>query len=121
MDLKLTITIFGMLAAGNWAISCYKCDDCTTQEAVTTDCSSEGTSDSCYAVRNELTDTVKKSCETADLDRYNVKTGCIKIPGTKVCRCKTDYCNTDALISGSPATSVRSSLILLMLAAIGFF
>ncbi|XP_067948304.1 uncharacterized protein [Watersipora subatra] len=121
MDLKLTIVIIGMLAAGSWAISCYNCADCATQDAIKIDCSIVGNSDSCYATYLESTGLVSKSCGVAELDDYNLKTGCTKKNGAKLCRCKTNYCNTDALISGSPAISVCSSLILLMLAAIRFF
>ncbi|XP_067949180.1 uncharacterized protein [Watersipora subatra] len=118
MDLKLTVVIIGMLAARSWAISCYNCGDCAKQQAVKAHCSIVGNSDSCYATYVESTGIVSKSCGTAELDQYNIKTGCIESGGVKACRCKTDYCNTDALISSSPAISVSFSLFLFMLAAV---
>ncbi|XP_067949084.1 uncharacterized protein [Watersipora subatra] len=99
MDLKNILMLVGMMLGGSYAISCYNCGNCDNDVNVRFDCSTLFDTDSCYITYVESTDTVSKSCGIEELDELNFIDGCIEAYGSVICRCRTNYCNTNDLIA----------------------
>ncbi|XP_067949038.1 uncharacterized protein [Watersipora subatra] len=120
MDSRVLL-IIGALVAGCFARSCYNCVDCERDENMKIDCTIISSSDSCYATYDKSNDRVSKSCGADELDQYNFKNGCTKRNGATICRCRSDYCNTDSLISSSPNFAASFALVLFGLLVANLF
>ncbi|XP_067942682.1 CD59 glycoprotein-like [Watersipora subatra] len=99
MDLRIILLVSVMLVGRSYAISCYSCSPCGTTSNEKVDCSSYFSSDSCYVAKQA--GTVSMSCGMDLLDSTRLSNGCHSANGITVCRCKTDYCNTQELLDSS--------------------